>query len=648
MKNILRHTFPFLALLAFWGCAKDGESVPKGNSGEGGLIELGFNVSVPEMSEAGTRAFGPTTSGIDSMYVIVFDQYHYFKEYALAAPISMSFGSDGSQTQSFKVRLHETNDVSYLHFLANCSKSQFDDFVFGTEYSVIGSIVTDPSKTNPATGGYYPEDAYWQRRVLGGGIHASSLSDLGTVDLVRNFLEIKVSCVAQNQTLLGFVVMNYPKAGTIAPYNTRTKGFADYSVRDLTDGGGNVIKSDTSTPTGWLPYDALYNQKFYGYFSPSASLGNSDASQLTDEDFRTAPFYMYEHSGGDFAGQTPSYLLLKIRDAVSGIKYYKVDLTYLDPETHQPVYYNLLRNFSYHVIIKDIANSATAGYSTIGGADAHAADNNLSSSVTIANIRRLSNGKELIEVGYTEKVITSSNPVTVRFRYSPNNNATYDNSKIYMYLRTDLDDVFSGASNDSYIKSTDDADGWRTIVLKPAAEPAATEKIQYLVVYSYDPDNGKSISRNIKYHYVRPYDMSFVLDIDRYNRTFDMLITIPDELNQSLFPMRFRIESENNLIYPNTSKPNETDVSGSKQYEYMSVETGLSLNPAKSGERNYAFVKTITYDDYLSDKMDRSQDGFVTFRCHFKYSQPTTTVNDNIYIATECFNNGTVTLESVY
>lgn len=647
LKNIIIYFLLALLAMGAVGCAED-KLEPSGakEADEDGIVELSFSVEIPDMGELQTKAitsdFKESTSSIKNLYVFVFDSRHYTKEYALATPQTLTFDSS-THKATFTVKLHETSDSVFLHFVGNYDIKQYGMITFGSEGQIMGSALCNPSDSNA-----FSKDTYWQRVALD-GLHSNSL-DGKTIQLVRNFLGIQVACTMSDYTIEGFAVMNVPTVGTVAPYNTNTSEFADYSVGDYTDGSGNVIQTTTHNPTGWRPYDYLYNQKYYGYYpSSTVALENTDAGSVQFLD-TTTTYFMYEHPGGDLAGETPTYLLLKIKQNGGDSRYYKVDLTYSDPDTHQPVYYNLLRNFIYKVIIKDIANttSTTTGYATPEEAAAHPAGNNLSTSVEVAKIKKLSNGKDIIEVEYTEKVITTSDPVTLKFRYAPDvsNPDTYDNSKVQIHLRSDWDDVFS---SDYTVSSPDDNNGYRTLTLTPAAAPGMNEQVQYVTVYVYYTDASgslHSISRNVKYHYIRPYSMSVTPANDVTSRTLTLTITIPDGLNESMFPMGFWIESLYDLLYPDTGHANGTDCTGSKPNEYMYVKTGTSIFPSgyptKYGKQSYGFVKSITYDDYMNTTngmMDRSEEGFVSFNCYLKYQEPNSGItNDYLCVSTDCFN----------
>jgi hypothetical protein len=608
---------------------------------EDGMVELSFKVEIPDMGELQTRSitsdFKEKTTSIKNLYVFVFDSRHYTKEYALATPQTLTFNPD---TATFKVKLHETTDSVFLHFVGNYDLRQYDTLTFGSEGQIMGKALCDPSDEYA-----FSKDTYWQRVALD-SLNANSLKDT-TISLVRNFLGIQVACDVDGYQLDSFAVMNVPTVGTVVPYNTITSSFADYSVGDYIDGSGNVSQTASLDPTGWQPYDALYNQKYYGYYLSTAALDNTDAStvKFMSPESADSIYFMYEHPGGDLAGTTPTYLLLQISKGSDNPRFYKVDITYSDPDTHQPVYYNLLRNFIYKVTISSIAASSTeTGYATAEEAASHPADNNLSTSVEIASIKKISNGRDVIEVEYTEKVITSTDPVTLKFRYAPDisDPYTYANDSVKIHLRSDRDDVFS---SDFTISSADDEDGYRTVTLTPAIDPWMDEKVQYVTVYVYYTDASgtlHSISRNVKYHYVRPYRMTISGISDYSARTLALTIKIPDNLNKSMFPMGFWIESLYDLIYPDTSHENGTDCTGSKPNEYMYVESGTSIFPsgtAKYGKQSYGFIKSITYNDYMSSMMDRSEEGYVSFKCYLKFQQPDSGITlDEIYVSTDCFD----------
>ena len=214
MKKIIYIVTLIAAIFATASCAKEtvDEAVPEVS--EGKEVTIACCALVPDIS-ALTKSLGEVKT-INSLYVIAFDDLGYYVESEKA--VNLSTDADGFTT--FNVTLHATTEKRILHFIANYDMGNIS---YASESNIIARLETKDA-----------DDAYWQRVVLTNGI-PSAANTLPTelnnpIPLIRNFAKITVSVdkTVTDFTLEGFIVVNVPDKGTVAPYNTAKGAFPTY------------------------------------------------------------------------------------------------------------------------------------------------------------------------------------------------------------------------------------------------------------------------------------------------------------------------------------------------------------------------------------------------------------------------------------
>lgn len=560
MKKLL-YILAFLPLLA--ACNEEILPSSGAQTAEGEEVELRMSVDFQEMSVP-TRAFGGDITDFPSLWVVAFDEQGYLVEWAKAYDLALTGNGATLHETEFSVVLHATSDSRTLHFIANYADNL--TLNYGHESKIIGDMVVSGT-----------QDVYWHRKVLTEGINAEPTyiaANFRRMPLLRNFAKISVSTTlaAENFQLTGYYVLNVPASGTVAPYNNGF--FVDY------------VASATAGSEKAKDYAALEGEGYVGTMPDDVTFGQTaaPAAWLTTED----SFYMYENTyKGDNA--TTTTILIKGIFNNSGIEtYYRADLVNTDSETGLTEYYHILRNFHYNLDITDVK---TAGKSTAAEAMAAAAGNNLSSSVQIKNLSNVSNGKEALYVSYTSKVLVSTDPVVLRFRYlsDVSNSASQANGEVKV-----LFDSIGEVIDNVVIAADDDTDGWRTVTVTPKALPDYTMVQTLTVIHP-----STTLSRQVEYTLRPKMDMIVSCNPTTVAATagtpLTVNISIPDELNENYFPLEFKIEAQTSA----TSTTLKQYISPANT-EVIDVKTGESIVPGHADERSYQYVKTLTYEDYVT------------------------------------------------
>lgn len=554
--------------LLYCGCSHS--EVFEQEESSGGRVELNFSVSVPESSAVTTRAFGEIAT-VQSLYVVVFDNNGYVVEYAKAKV----FPQVGNDETPFKVSLHTSSEKRILHFIANYPEAKIRNLTFGSERDLIGRMEV-------STG----EESYWQRVELADGIVSDKVTSpkLKRIPLIRNFLKITVENRDTDFNYEGFAVIYTPNKGSVAPYNA-SKGSFEHFV--TTEGSGISAT-----------YQQLTAARYRGYMPQSITWEHTNVETPI---FQTTPFYMYERTQG--VNKNSTFLLVKgKRNAASVSTYYKVDIVYLNEVTKQPVYYNLLRNFHYKVVINRVVGS---GKPTPKEAADRPADNNLSSSVDVSHLSNISNGISRLFVSYTDTSLVTLDAVNLRFKFYPDiRKNVQDNSQIKLHLNDDTGQTIFEVPR---ISNSDDADGWRTVTFRPNAGLSAAEKLQSVVFYSPTTTTQSGISRTVTFRLRQKYRVELscspqVLPVG-IGQELTLRMMLPDELPETMFPLNFLVESSTNSVYPNSVS------------EYMPVVTGKSIVTGRESSLSYGFMKTCTYEQYKALSV---QNGRRVLECHFK------------------------------
>lgn len=607
------------------------------NVKEGDKVTVQFSINAPEQDVAETRTlgdFGETgvTAQEDlNLWLFVFDSNGIFLQAAEATPGSSSVEHENHQDTPFAVTLNATSSQRIIHFIA-FDDSEGDTGLANQIASSMNKFGTESSKIAEELYTTAGQAAYWQRVVVNGITKVENTDQYelkgleGCVPLVRNFAKISVEPKndIENFVYEGFAITGAPSKGTIAPFNA---GFVEYV-------DGKVQKS----------YESLTSLGYNGLTPSGATY-----STPTADDISTNPQYLYEtpNATGNVKGRTA--IVVKGRYNNNPSSYYKVDLIYNSTdEAAGNLFYNILRNIEYKVIINEVTGN---GHSSLEAALSSAASNNLSASTATSNLSRISDGEQMIEVTSPYFCFTENGVETVlkyRYRYSDNGGTNWITDNSLIVVKNSNDALFNSWSVADADDTTGDYAEWRTITLD-LKSPSAQTQTSYLHIYASRSaiDGSSSIPATLKesilsgellYRDVRvdlrnPYTL--VVDAPSYvpsgvGEVVRVNLLIPQGINEALFPMDFYLEDADKKIYPDASNSIK-----------LPVHVGTSIVEG-AGDASFQYTRTVTKADYAS--LETKTVNGVTYKvvpCYFKTSVESSATT--IYASNEYFSLGSDT-----
>ena len=559
-------------------------------------VDISFDVSMPEPTY-GTKAMGETPE-VESLWVAVFGSSGFLKEFVQAVPAELERATtnypSNPRKYKYKVSLSLTESKVTIHFIANPPSNTLP---FRNEDAVMSTLMT--------TGN---QDAYWQRIEIDEGIRAYKNDDGDFIDydnnvlniaqgdepvldpvvlakfsdipLIRNFAKIVIDVKSTaNFTLKKYAIVNKPKSGSVAPYNSGT---------------GKFVESYQSKT-----YDAL-KTNYPGNLPLNAEIDKTIPVDQNDPAFIAYPdpFYIYERPvptqdpttiiiWGNYGGDNKDY-------------FYKIDLMDKDG------YYAIYRNFKYKIEIQDVVR---AGESTPEKAYNSAGSGDVSADVNATNLTDVSDGEARILVSYTDTTLVGQ-PQYVELQYSfiPHvSQGTVDNNAVTITNKdgspvTVPGDVIGSDWNANY----DNSNGWRTLRFKTAA-PGASMKTQEIKVTGSYNSGASKLYRIVTFHLMNIQTLDVVCEPKEVPRTkgskVDVLIKLPKDLPRSLFPLQLKIEADKKSITPADG-------------DNLPVNPGTTIVTGGSGA-SYQFIKTLSKDEYDAMQDTASTDKVIV-RCHFK------------------------------
>lgn len=637
---------------------------------EGDNVKVQFSINAPDKGLVETRTLGEMTPAAQdalNVYLLVFDENGLFIQAAKATPgTNKEHGSH--RDTPFTATLNATSAQRIIHFVA------FDDDgetggLSNQINQTINKFGTDVEKIANELYATAGQAAYWQRVVVS-GIEEGKLklpaNYQDCVPLVRNFAKVSVAPKnggVANFTFSGFTIINVPDKGTIAPYKG---GFVEY-----VDVNNKVQKT----------YEAISALGYEGsapagttYSTPVITTGQ-DGNESTI--ITTAPQYLYEtpNASGDAKGRTS--LIVKGRyNGKSGEKagYYKVDLIYDNPQDEAAghMFYNILRNFEYKVTINEVTGY---GHGTFEEAVASAASNNLSASTTTANLSRISDGEQMLEVTNTYFMFTEAGVQTVlkyRYRYSADGGTTWITNNDLVKLTNSNDNLFKKGEDGTTvvgkptITNTDDdnVEHWRTITMTlndPTAQALTSNIHIYASKEAINGTAGNSIPASLKESILSGELLYRDVRVDLRNKyalkvvpqsyvpgnvdaKFRVDLLIPQSVNEGLFPMDFYLEDNNKYIYPDgTAKyiyPDGTTVTT------MPVNIGPTIVDS-SKKNSFQYVRSVTKAEFATLEK-KTVDGvpYYVIPCYFK-TNVANSDGTKIFASNEYFVEGFGTISNI-
>lgn len=586
MKKLLHILTSILALAS---CSKEAiESFGDEN-------KVKVNVSVLLEGEAQTKAFADKPD-VRTLHLAVFDDQGYFCEYVDATEKSQK-AVENAVLYNYEAELETSKDKRVIHFIANGP----DEMEFGNEVSLVAALTKDRGTD---------ADAYWQRIELNRISRVSKTNSaadeytataLNGVTLIRNFARFKLTETADRFELLGYMLVNDPTKGSIAPYNTKTGKFqANYLTADEAD--------KISTDLGYRAFTPI----------SAGRDGSHDDSRFVGPD---TFIYMFESL--QTGAETDAYVLAKGKydsDNDGSFddepdSYYKILLRNTDDKP-----FDILRNFSYVFNIKTVNR---AGYTDIDNAAASDGMGDLSTIGSTEGLNNISDGKSQLVVSYTSIIMVDETHVQFRYKFIPDiTKDVADNDKVTITGQTGGEVIksFTEVTNNS-------GDGYKVFDVEPYPT-SAQEKEQTITLEALASDGTTKIVRTVKF-ILKQKSTMYVHCIpssvkEGVGETFTYLIEIPEMMTESIFPLDFKIESNQISIAPNTAVENNR----------LPVYSGSSI--IDSNKKSFGFIRTLSLDEYKSLPESSYHEGFKQFECYFSTTKEKSACR--IYAQNKYFN----------
>ena len=567
MKRIL---YILSLILLTSSCVRElNETIIEENDGK---VKVDFSVLIPDALPS-TKAMA-TAPQVENLYLAVFDQYGYLVEYVMATAQN---ATENGELYTYSANLTLSETPRKIHFIANAPAS----IPFGSEEEVISSLTTT-----------LPNDAYWCRKIVNKiecvNPAATPLKPtdatktaLSNIPMTRNFAMIEVKAADGCPFKpVSYAVVYTPKTGTVAPYNRTSGTFVDYYGKTYAELIGTQIK--------------------YGGFVPASAQFNT----LADVTLTSGPCYVYEKEAQD---KNPAYIIVYGTNGGKNV-YYKIDLRNNDGD-----YFPILRNFKYTITINSVNH---AGYTSKEEAAEFGASSDLSSSRETQSFTNISDGDVRLTVGYTDKVLVTEGNERLTYKFDAIKSGVTLNN-ITITVNNDYDEkgaALTGigetenAIGNTITKSSPVSGTEYTLIVDPATMglQQKTQSILLVGEYQYTENNQtitKTIQRKVTYTLRPPYEMEIKCVPGSIpvamGTAFDVEITIPDGIGESLFPLEFVLEANDLSMTPNNDN--------------MPVATGKSNMTNKSA---FWFTKTLTLEQY--NLLTADSNGKKTFACHFK------------------------------
>ncbi len=565
----------------------------------GGEEGVRVSIAIPDMPRLATRAFGDTPAADLKLTVFEFEKGSdptntFLTKIYQAETLTQTNVANGA-TVDFRINdLLMTESPRVLHFVV---APQHLDAKYASEAVVFSNLsVRDNSQ------------AYWGRVEFPNGYGTvdknmkPQLTDeakqkLTGVNVLRNFAKVSVEVAATataNFQLTGFELVNVPTSGTVAPYNSGRQEFPQMFDDAGTMLGYLAVAGNGSGQQGYsgiMPANCGF-RNLEENFSPVADGGRPAWS--------TRDAYLYEHP---FESTRRTYVILQgnyrptTTDAWQTC-YYKIDLVRLNEESGMTEYYDILRNYDFHI---NVTGVSAHGASTASEAISGVSYNNISADVDARDMLQISDGANIVEVSKTNIIFTNTTPVEFLYRYSPVGGFSSEttNAKLHTNGLNAGDVIASVTAPEVYT----DADGvvWvkRVITPKPIPEAGTREQSFYVV----DADG---LGREIRLVAHVPYDYS---DIEVYpgsengrptsaagqgtvsplsGQPFTVYFNLPAGMPEAMFPLTFILESnrqnmENNPIGTLVVTSGQTGFPTTEVYEVPRIK----------------YRKTVSYAEYL-------------------------------------------------
>ena len=622
MKSYI-HILSIITFVLF-SCEKE-PLLKDANATNSEKVTLDLSVIVPDASYS-TKNMGEEPS-LNTLHLAVFDENGYLAEYV---PAELSETTQNGQTiYKYTVTLSLSDKQRTIHWIGNGP----DRVPYGTEESVILSLKTQ-----------HPKDAYWYRKVItkidkkesnastqsGESVFTPSdalVTSLSNIPLIRNFAKIKLNITATNFTLTKYAVINTYKTGYIAAYNSNNGSFVEY----MEDNTQKTYTKLTGTAPDGEGYDAT-TSIIPEYIVPE----NNDWKAWWNENQVDSEnsYYVYER---EKAINNPPYIIaygIYTDNGESTEGYYKINLKD-SKENHFP----LIRNFLYTVNLTAVNRK---GYETIEEAMSSPGSGDVSTAIETEGLIFMSDGAASLEISYTDTVVLSNKSIKLRVNFHPDINQPdklypysipegYTETGVIFTLNNDYGLSGAAISNITETLQTTGNNNVSPYILVNPTVPEDMAKSQSITVMAkYKAPNSdilRTIQRKVKITVMKEQEIFAACNPTEIpaakGSTFNLDITIPAGLPKSIFPLDFKVESQDLAITPDTEKN-----------EYMTLETGKSISG--STKPAYYYIRTLSREEYNSLE---NVDGKKTLSIHLKTIKAIKEgTNSNIFVSNLYFD----------
>lgn len=610
---------------------------------EGKTVAVEFTVPVPAETR-GAMGFNPILDG--DMYVAVFNKNQVLKQFAKADFIGAVPGTNGT-TGKFRVDLSMSKSWRSVHFIANCPVTEPTEIV--GEADVLSSIATTngdaaywqrfvlpdgidgytyaggrlntyPWFTGNDSGFTYSGSSYsyvssgntitvnigdyikrnGEKILTGSGYFASQeVQDMmASVPLVRNFARITVTgATGGNFTPTRFALAYTPTAGYVAP-NDHAKNTADQNW-------GFVSSYLPGSITTTLPEHADIAATGYAPAMPATAVISNVCPttfiNVGDPDDNGA--YMYERCA-DLKGQPATCIL--VCGTLDGVADRWLKIQIADPDGS---YFNIYRGVTYKVEIGQV--TGTDGYATAQEAFDGAPVGDISAAPETANLTSVSDNKgSTLTVDAIDYVSLSTETVfrvlLYRLKHDSNPAPTADVTLVHSNL-TSSPAISEVSAGQPYTDGTavtlpngvevtpqtpDSEGGWYYSIVTLTGAQAGVKKLGKVSVKGPTKINSqKFLERVVSYHVLGSQELTLGVTpasiSSASGQQVTLGITIPQDLGYSMFPLIFKIESDQNNLNPVTALNNGIN---------LPVESGVSYFDAT--KQSFYFLYTVDYSDY--------------------------------------------------
>jgi len=560
---------------------------------DGANRTITFNVDVPSQAVITKSTSVPTNeTGIENLQLVTFNGTQYLGTVAATAA-----GSGYTAVIS--------KQATYVQFVAN-----YDD---------VASLNTVDAAKTTATNNY----SFFAEKSISSGV-----SNLGTIEMLRNWSKISLDATAVNTKLydVHFMVYNRSQKATVAP-------------------GSGTINMPSSP-------EILTQAAF------------------VSEDVNGAIHTFEQNTTG---ADKNAFVIIQARygSSTAAYSYYKIDLAVTDATTGQIHNYPIIRNYWYKITVSAVEKAGVTWAKVISSDKV--ADNNITASTVLDKYPKISYDDETLEVTKTTYVFTKSGmSLNLSAKYTKGGVDTPTALKLIYGKGSSTYVINNGSTTSSSIKPDYDISNVVDGDISMTAAGAISANINDVVTgqdekITYFYVKGGNLQRTIKLILRNPYEFT---DMHFYSTEaaaqengaytegttnkvaggpgVDVYLgfTIPETTDPSLFPMECKIASK--TLYSVTDGVRvETTGNGTYYYIYTAKAAGRQVVHFKTNSTVTDETVTLA-NDYFANATAKYIQGAsatttVTGTSEFYYTQLYYT-GDVTWATTS--QNGTLTVSS--